>query len=425
MTYLEGFKTNKKLDSSSNKERGRKGQSSVILSDSKKLNDNQDTYNMWEKMAVNKIQQGKLHGDRIGRKKEGYSRIIFENFDGLAPWKHTNDKLDIAKRFLKRYEDDFYAGTECRDQWDLLYNKQKLTNLFKTECAIFTVTAHNIHEQISRSQEGVTAMMMFDNLASVVKEKGVDKSGLGRWCWMLIQGKNNHRTRLITAYQPCRCNKKANSAVYAQQRRYHRLENDFRCPIFIFKNDLLQQLETWKERGERIILMIDANENLYSGKLQKGLMKLGMRDLVRERSKTMGPATHFKGTDQIDGIFATQDVDCMGACFLPFWTGIGDHRPIIVDIPNQVLYGEQLLKIIKPNIRKLQCQKKSTREKYIKELKKLFSEHKIMHKTETLYARTKYPLQKNLAVIKEEIDVVRKECMLAAEKSAENGRWDK
>ena len=51
----------------------------------------------------------------------------------------------------------------------------------------------------------------------------------------------------------------------------------------------------WKTQGERMLLMIDSNEDLNSGILQKGLMKLGLSDLVRERSGMIGPATHLEG----------------------------------------------------------------------------------------------------------------------------------
>ena len=184
-----------------------------------------------------------------------------------------------------------------------------MRTLFQTESLIRTVAAHNVHEKMARSQEGGTAMLEFDNLSSVVKETGVDESGLGRWCWMLLQGKKNHHTKIITAYQPCRCNKKANSAVYAQHKRFFKMKGDFRCPRLIFRQHLMEQLDKWQGNGDRIILMIDANENLQHGKLQRALMKRGIRDLVRERTNLPGPATHFRGKSQIDGIFATKDVD--------------------------------------------------------------------------------------------------------------------
>ena len=62
-----------------------------------------------------------------------------------------------------------------------------------------------------------------------------------------------------------------------------------------------------------------------------------MKDLVRERARKDGPATWFRGTKQIEGTFKTPDVDCSGASFLPFWSGMGHHKAVVVDIPHQSL----------------------------------------------------------------------------------------
>ena len=59
------------------------------------------------------------------------------------------------------------------------------------------------------------------------------------------------------------------------------MKGDFRCPRLIFRQHLMEQLDKWQGNGDRIILMIDANENLQHGKLQRDLMKIGIRDLVR------------------------------------------------------------------------------------------------------------------------------------------------
>ena len=79
-----------------------------------------------------------------------------------------------------------------------------------------------------------------------------------------------------------------------------------------------------------------------------GEPSLRMRDLVRERTRKNGPATWFKGSSQVDGAFATPDLDCCAARFLPFWMRMGDHRAIAIDIPHQLLVGEQLLKVVCP-----------------------------------------------------------------------------
>ena len=177
---------------------------------------------------------------------------------------------------------DGYAGTERRAQWDLLNNGSQLKQLFKSEVMARTVTAHNKHENDMRAQEGGTGMVVFDQLAGLIHKTGIDPTGLGRWCWMTIIGKHKHVTRIITAYQPCRSNPKRLSTVYAQHRRYYRVKGDNRCPRVIFREDIMEFLQGCMSRNERIILFIDANENLHDGPLVKILRRLKLRDLIQE-----------------------------------------------------------------------------------------------------------------------------------------------
>lgn len=55
--------------------------------------------------------------------------------------------------------------------------------------------------------------------------------------------------------------------------------------------------------------------------------------------------------------------DYASVLYLPLWS-IMDHRGIIVDIPDQVLYGEQLLQITHSPGRRLQCNKSAVKSKY-------------------------------------------------------------
>ena len=73
-----------------------------------------------------------------------------------------------------------------------------------------------------------------------------------------------------------------------------------------------------------------------------------MRDLVKSCTGQPGPATFHTGSKQIDGCFVTNNVDCYHAEFLPLWAIMGDHRGILIDVPEQVLYGEQKFKSTQP-----------------------------------------------------------------------------
>ena len=76
--------------------------------------------------------------------------------------------------------------------------------------------------------------------------------------------------------------------------------------------------------------MLDANENMQTGKLACIFRApdLDLVDTVFERTGQAGPPTWFQGSCKIDGIWTSRGITIQQAAFLPFFFGIGDHRPI-------------------------------------------------------------------------------------------------
>ena len=89
-----------------------------------------------------------------------------------------------------------------------------------------------------------------------------------------------------------------------------------------------------------------------------------MVDLVEERTNMPGPATHKEGSKQIDGAFATRDIECTGARFLPLRDGHGDHRVVVIDITYRSLVGREKLLIEKPQARRLKISIPSSVKNY-------------------------------------------------------------
>ena len=85
----------------------------------------------------------------------------------------------------------------------MLQYKNKLEQLFKSEVQIEAVASHNINENDTRAQEGGTCIIAFDYFSGLVLSSRVNPAGLGRWRWTMIEGKHNHITRIISAYNPC------------------------------------------------------------------------------------------------------------------------------------------------------------------------------------------------------------------------------
>ena len=186
----------------------------------------------------------------------------------------------------------------------------------------------------------------------------VDKTKLGSWVWVKIVGREGHTTRVITAYQLVRAGKRSLRSAYSQQRRYYKQQGERECPRKLFMRYLITKIKEWISQGDPLIPMLDANKDMKNGNLSRAIgsePKLKMKDLVRERECTDVLEKWCRGTKHIDGAFATTDVDFWGDRFIPFCFGIRDHRAVLVDITHQSLLEEQVLKVVRPQVRRLQC----------------------------------------------------------------------
>ncbi|KAL3806180.1 hypothetical protein ACHAXA_008049 [Cyclostephanos tholiformis] len=104
--------------------------------------------------------------------------------------------------------------------------------------------------------------------------------------------------------------------------------------------DLLRRMKQWRTDGKRLILCLDANENIYRGELGRQLTEmdgLGMKEVVGDFTARQLGATYFRGSEPIDGIWATGNITVTNACMMPVGFGVGDHRLFVVDFATNVL----------------------------------------------------------------------------------------
>ena len=114
------------------------------------------------------------------------------------------------------------------------------------------------------------------------------------------------RTRIITAYAPVGGKDSGPESYWKQQLRYIQNNSLNTNPFKMFCDDLCEVLQTWRSKGDRIILMMDANDNVFKGKLSKRLADkpIEMKEAVHGVKPDQGPSTHSSNTKlvPIDGI---------------------------------------------------------------------------------------------------------------------------
>ncbi len=114
------------------------------------------------------------------------------------------------------------------------------------------------------------------------------------------------------------------------------------CPRGKFREDLIQLLMMWWAAGDRNIVCLDANEDIYKNAIGKAHTEegaLAMKEMMGSYiGKRIGPS-HFQGKLPIDGIWATPDIIISNACIMLAGYGIGDHRLFVIDMHTSTLVG--------------------------------------------------------------------------------------
>jgi hypothetical protein len=114
------------------------------------------------------------------------------------------------------------------------------------------------------------------------------------------------------------------------------------CSQAKFQEDLLHLLCTWQAAGDRIVVCLNANKDIYKKEIIKALTNpgmLGMKEVVGAcTGKKIGP-TFFQGQLLIDGIYATPNITISNVCIMPAGYRIGDHCLFVIDIHTFLLIG--------------------------------------------------------------------------------------
>jgi hypothetical protein len=207
-----------------------------------------------------------IHGAAPAKKAEGVIRLINENVDGISNKLSNNKKVEKAKEIIDNLEVDIVAYNEHRLNMEDRHNVNGFNQLFKGgKAEIQSVVAHNVHENFDKVQEGGTSLMAIGPLTEYIEhdQPGRDETGLGRWSVMTFK-EDVGRTWVICGYNLCYNKNPESSTTYQQHCRFFVTQRrDLTCPRTKFREDLVAQLQWWRKEGDRLIICLDANEDIY------------------------------------------------------------------------------------------------------------------------------------------------------------------
>ena len=101
---------------------------------------------------------------------------------------------------------------------------------------------------------------------------------------------------MTTAYTPCGSTTSKEETYYQQQIRYIDTKGPKTTPKEMFRKDLLRQLQKQRSKEDRIVLMMDVNEDMLEGMMRRQIRHkdTGMREVVHSFAGSEGPKTYFK-----------------------------------------------------------------------------------------------------------------------------------
>ena len=161
----------------------------------------------------------------------------------------------------------------------------------------------------------------------------------------------------------------------------------------------------WNEdvRGET---MIDFKE-------RTGLVDVMLQQFVQENN---APATYNRGKDPIDTILTTRGVDIVGAGYLAFGEGAGDHRPLYIDVELSSVLGSELPPPTTYIARRLKCEDPRVVRAYNRAFKRFLINKGLDFDAHKLADRIQQPLSSHNQVEYERIDGLRIQGMAYVEK---------
>ena len=302
-------------------------------------------------------------------------------------------KTEELLHVIKEYDFDYLGIQEINIHERILSPTLKWKRRFPHH---HTQAATNVHcPSQRRILHGGTAHFIQKDLCLRQISNGQDPTGLGRWIWTLLQGRQGIQIRIISGYRPVDDRSNRPFTVYSQHEYYFNntiTANGYRNPRTAFFEDLDNSIKEWMAAGDQIILGIDANEDIHTGTTSTWTTAWGLVDALKQRHPTVTRvATCNKNMSNtpIDGIFISPGLNVQAAGM----TGFGelypdsDHRLLWVDIKLESLFGFLPPTPAKRPINSLPIRDPKAIKKYNRYVKSQLDIHRITEKTFSLESK--------------------------------------
>lgn len=175
----------------------------------------------------------------------------------------------------------YWPKVDPRDRWG-----KRISGRSHGTTSIFAFNSRE-HDISSIRQPGGTAVIANAQLSSRFSEKGTDPRNLGRWAWIRCGDEGKLHTTFFSVYRPCIPSMSAGSTTYDQHLR-HLQDNDPREKLLL---DLQEEVQKFQNKGDNIIIGMDANENIKGRRIKTFMNTLNLKNAVFDLHGDKCPGT--------------------------------------------------------------------------------------------------------------------------------------
>jgi hypothetical protein len=148
----------------------------------------------------------------------------------------------------------------------------------------------------------------------------------------------------------------------------------------LFTVDFVTQLKVWQCQGDRLLVFMDMNKHVLTGRVARRLLSMGLREAMHSQWGETEPHTYVRGLEPINAVWHSQDLEVTSTLQLSFHKGVGDHCSVLVDITAHSAIGKQGFKVVHPHGRSLSSQNIGARTRYLRLLETQMRNHRMVER---------------------------------------------
>ena len=146
-------------------------------------------------------------------------------------------------------------------------------------------------------------------------------------------------------------------------------------------------------------------------------LEVGMEEAIREQHDSAPPVTCNRShSDPIDDIYTSSTIVGVWGTYLAFGKLGGYHRGLLLDIPDEYIFGFTLHDLVPPSARRLKMDNPVVVKKYNNTLWQIIKDTKLDKEIEALHERSTYEMKPHIQRHFERVDARLQEAQLRVER---------